>query len=152
MAIPEHVALVREGSAAVNQWVSGNPGQHLDLSGADLAGLDLNGYNFSDAGLAGANLAGCDLRPCQLGGADLRGANLSGADIRSTPLHRAKLQEADFRGASLDAIGAGRQLICTSPLSFQGARWDRERLEEILGILNLNRDWEIKWEIVPKNP
>lgn len=150
MANPEHVALIGEGSAAVSKWVSENAGAHLDLAGADLAGLDLRGYNLNEASLAGANLAGADLRTCQLGGADLRGANLSGADVRATPLHRAKLQEADFRGASLDAIGVGRQLICTSAGSFQGARWDRDRLEEILGILNLNRDWEIKWELVPR--
>jgi len=150
MANPEHLALVREGSAAVNKFAGENPGTHLDLSGADLSGLDLRGYNLSDANLAGANLAGADLRTSGLGGTDLRGAILRDADVRGTPLHRAKLQDADLRGVNLEAIGVGRQLVCTSAVSFQDVRWDKERLEEILTILNLNRDWEIRWEIVPR--
>jgi uncharacterized protein YjbI with pentapeptide repeats len=150
MANPEHLALIREGSAAVNKFVGDNPGTKLDLSEADLSGLDLRGYNLSDANLAGANLAGADLRASGLGGADLRGATLKDADVRGTALHRTKLQDADLRGVNLEPIGVGRQLVCTSPLSFQDARWDKARLEEILGILNLNRDWEIRWEIVPR--
>ena len=150
MANPEHLALVHAGSAAVNKFIGENPGTRLDLSGADLSGRDLRGYNLTDANLAGANLAGADLRTSGLGGTDLRGAILRDADVRDTPLHRAKLQEADLRGVNVEAIGVGRQLVCTSAGSFQGVRWDRERLEEILGILNLNRDWEIRWEIVPR--
>ncbi len=150
MADPQHVALVREGSAAINKFAADNPGAHLDLSGADLSGLDLRGCNLSDANLAGANLASADLRTSGLGGADLRGATLRDADVRGTPLHRSKLQQADLRGVNLEPIGVGRQLVCTSALSFQDVRWDKERLEEILKILNLNRDWEIRWEIVPR--
>jgi uncharacterized protein YjbI with pentapeptide repeats len=150
MAIPEHVALVREGSAAVTKFQTDNPGAKLDLSGADLHGVDLRNCNLSDANLAGADLTGADLRSSGLGGTDLRGATLLNADVRGTALHRAKLQECDLRGVNLEAIGVGRQLVCTSPVSFQNARWDKAKLEEILGILNLNRDWEIRYEIVPK--
>ena len=150
MANSEHVAMLREGSAAFNKFAGADPAVHPDLSGADLSGLDLRGYNLSDANLAGANLTGTDLRASGLGGTDLRGATLRNADVRGTPLHRAKMQEADLRGANIDPIGVGRQLVCTSAASFQGVRWDRERLEEILAILNQNRDWEIRWEIVPR--
>lgn len=150
MANSEHVALVREGSAAVAKFATENPGVHLDLSGADLHGLDLRGYNLSEANLAGADLTGCDLRTSGLGGADLRGATLRDADARGTGLHRAKLQESDLRGVNLEPIGVGRQTVCASAVSFQNARWDKERLEELLGILNLNRDWEIRYELVPK--
>ncbi len=150
MANPEHVALVREGSEAISKFATDNPGVHLDLSGADLHGVDLRNCNLSEANMAGADLTGADLRTSGLGGTDLRGANLRNADVRGTALHRAKLQESDLRGVNLEPIGVGRQLVCTSALSFQNARWDKERLEEILGILNLNRDWEIRYELVPK--
>lgn len=150
MANPEHVALVREGSAAVNTYAGEHPGTRLDLAGADLAGADLAGANLNDADLSGANLAGATLRNCGLGGCDLRGADLRGADVRGTPLHRSKLQNADLRGVVLDPIGVGRQLLCASAASFQDVRWDRERIEEFLQMLSTNKDWEVRWEIVPK--
>ena len=150
MADLEHVALLKQGSDAINKWTKENPGVHLDLAGADLAGMDLQGCNLSEANLAGANLARADLRTTNLGGADLKGANLQGTDARNAALHRAKLQGADLRGANLETIGVGRQLICASVNTFGDARWDRERIEEILALLNLNRDWEIRYEIVAR--
>jgi len=150
MANPEHVALVRQGSAATNKFASENPDVVLDLSGADLTGLDLQECILQEANLAGANLTGADLRNARLPGADLRGAILRDADARGAGLHRAKLLDADLRGIKVDAIGIGRQLMCASPNTFQNARWDKERLEEILSVLNLNRDWEIRYQIVPR--
>lgn len=150
MANPAHVDLVRGGAAAVAQFVRENPGTPLDLEGADLSGLDLEGCLLGEANLVGANLSGTNLRRANLGGANLRGADLRNADVRDTALHRARLQEADLRGISLEAIGVGRQLMCASAATFENSRWDRERLEEILRILNLNKDWEIRYEIVAK--
>jgi len=160
MANPEHLALAREGSAAVNRFASQNPGVPLDLSGADLSSTQLQGCslqaaNLSGADFAGANLrnadlSGADLRNASLAGVDLRSANLRGADARGAVIHRARLDDADLRGLAMEAIGVGRQLVCTSPSTFQNARWDRARLEEMLSMLNLNRDWEIRYEIVPR--
>lgn len=150
MPNPDHLALVREGAAAVNQFAKENPGTRLDLSGGDLHGADLAGANLGDADFSGANLAGASLRNSGLGGCDLRGADLRSADVRGTPLHRAKLADADLRGVTIDPIGVGRQLICASAASFEGVRWDRERIEEFLVMLNANRDWEVRWEIVPR--
>jgi len=150
MANAEHLALVRQGAAATNKFVSENKGVPLDLSGADLSGLSLQGCNLQEANLAGANLSGADLRQAILGGANLRGANLQGANVTDAALHRAKLQDADLRGITVGAIGVGRQLICTSANTFENARWDKERIEEVLRVLNLNRDWEIHYQIVPR--
>jgi len=150
MANAEHLALVRQGAEATNKFASENRGVALDLSGADLSGLSLQGCNLSDANLAGSNLSGSDLRQCVLGGADLRGSNLQRANVTDAALHRAKLQNADLRGITVGPIGVGRQLICTSANTFENARWDKERIEEVLRVLNLNRDWEIRYEIVPK--
>lgn len=150
MANPDHLALVRQGSAAVNKFVEENPRVPLDLSGADLAGVDLQECALFRANLAGANLAGANLRNARLGGADLRGANLRDADARGASFHQAILVGADLRGIKLEPIGVGHQLMCVSPNTFQNTRWDRERLEDILAAINLNQDWEIRYQIVPK--
>ena len=151
MANQAHVDLVRGGAAAVAQFARENPGVPLDLEGADLSGLDLEGCLLGEANLVGANLAGTNLRRANLGGANLRGANLRDANIREAALHRARLQEADLRGVGLEPIGVGRQLMCASAATFENARWDRDRLEEILAMLNLNKDWEIRYEIVARS-
>jgi uncharacterized protein YjbI with pentapeptide repeats len=147
MAKPEHVDLVQEGSDATARFAREHPGVPLDLSEANLEGC-----NLTEASLAGANFAGAVLRNGGLMAADLTGACLCDADLRGVSLHRARMQGADLRGAKLGEIGVGRQLMCVSANSFEGVRWDRERLEEILAVLNLNRDWEIRYEIVPRQP
>lgn len=73
-----------------------------NLSGADLAGLDL-----TEASLGGADLSGADLRYANLSGADLTGADLSRADLRGADLRNANLSEAIFK----DALLAGANLI-----------------------------------------
>jgi uncharacterized protein YjbI with pentapeptide repeats len=150
MANPEHVALARQGSASVNAFARQTPPMPLDLSGADLAGADLRDCEIQESNLAGANLAGADLRNARLGGTDLRGAILRDADARGAGLHRANLQGADLRGIKMDPIGVGHQLMCASPNTFANVHWDKERLEEVLNALNLNKDWEIRYEILPK--
>jgi len=40
--------------------------------------------------------------------------------------------------------------MCISPSTFQGARWDRQWLERILEILDLDSDREIRYEITPR--
>jgi len=62
MANDEHVAMLRKGVDAWNEWRFEKP---LNIP-------DLSGTNLSGANLSGANLSGADL-----GGADLDGANLS---------------------------------------------------------------------------
>jgi len=67
-----------------------NPGE-ANLTGAFLYRADLRGVNLSDANLAegvllGADLAGADLRGVILVGADLRGANLIATDLRGANL------------------------------------------------------------------
>lgn len=151
MANPEHLALVKQGCAAVNKFVEENPRIPLDLSGADLAGIDLRGCTLFRANLSGANLTGADLRDSRLGGADLSGAILRNADARGANFHQTVFVGADLRGIQLDKIGVGPQRICASPDAFQNVHWDKERLEEILAAMNLNEDWEIRYQIVPKD-
>ena len=111
MANPEHLAILKKGVAAWNEWQM----QHLhiqpDLSRADLSGRDLNrveldGANLRKANLSGANLSeaslkGAYLREVDLSGADLSGAHLDGAEFNWAQFGAADLSEADLSWADL---------------------------------------------------
>jgi len=61
MANPDHVSLIKLGTAAFNEWRMQNllrsyESVNLDLSGADLAGANLSGMNLYGANLRGARL------------------------------------------------------------------------------------------------
>jgi len=103
------------------------------------------------AGLSRANLSGCDLRQARLTNVNFTGADLRNADARGAAFHHANLTGADLRGLRLDPFGAETLVMCISPTTFQGARWDRQRLEHILEVLNLNSDWQIRYEITRKD-
>ena len=64
MADKAHVALLRQGVEAWNQWRTQHPGTRPDLSSAHLYGLDLvevdlSGADLRDANLRGARFLGC---------------------------------------------------------------------------------------------
>lgn len=80
MADPKHVANVKDGDAAWNEWRENNPATVPDLSGADLGRVNLSGLNLSRAELLRIKLFGADLRGADLVGADLPGADLRGAN------------------------------------------------------------------------
>lgn len=69
----------------------------LDLSGADLRGIDLYG-----ADLLRANLHGADLRKAYLGGCNLHQADLSCADLQGAIFHRTDLSDANLQESNLD--------------------------------------------------
>jgi hypothetical protein len=101
MANPEHVAIVRQGAAAIAKWRRRNPGLRLDLSGAGFDGLNLLEANLSIANLAGADLSGVNLSDANLTWADLTDANLGGANLTDADLTGADLTSADLSGAYL---------------------------------------------------
>jgi uncharacterized protein YjbI with pentapeptide repeats len=71
-----------------------------DLRGADLAGAVLAHASLRGAKLDGARLAGANLGRATLTGASLVGADLTGAELMGTDLTGAVLRGADLRGAS----------------------------------------------------
>jgi hypothetical protein len=111
MANDEHVAILKKGAAAWNEWRKENPDIRADLSWANLIGADLRWENFSGANLSGVYLyesdlsdAGLDeanLRRANLFRANLSGAGLYEANLGETHLDRAWLTEANFDGADL---------------------------------------------------
>jgi hypothetical protein len=102
MANEKHLAILKNGVVAWNEWREQHPGVRPDLSDAQLLKADLIGANLSVADLLGADLLGADLRAANLGGANLSGANLSAAHLRGANLNGAQLSETDFGEAILD--------------------------------------------------
>ena len=81
MANKKHVARLKQGVEAWNQWRRENPKIRPNLSRADLRRADLRG-----ADLFGANLSGADLSHANLSGADLDYANLRGTGLSKSGL------------------------------------------------------------------
>ena len=81
---------------------------------------------------------------------DLTDADLRGLNLRNARLQGAKLAGADLRGARFARLGVGSQRMCIGPASFEDVRWERDELERILEMINLNPDWQVRYEIVPR--
>jgi uncharacterized protein YjbI with pentapeptide repeats len=76
MANGEHLAILKQGVAAWNQWRAEHPDVRpnlikANLSGADLRKSDLAGADLSEADLIGANLRAADLTDARLVRAEL---------------------------------------------------------------------------------
>jgi uncharacterized protein YjbI with pentapeptide repeats len=150
MANPDHLALVRSGVDALNEFCRRNEDLALDLEGADLSEMDLRNARLQAARLAGANFERADLRNVRFNSGDLRNANFRDADLRGASLHRANITGADLRGAKFETLGLGGQRMCISPESFEAVHWERDEIARILEMINLNPDWEVRYEIVER--
>jgi len=102
MADHEHLALIRRGVTAWNDWRSRNPGAAADLQEADLGKSDLRGANFRQTNLERANLTAVNLSHASLVQANLNGANLTHANLSGADLTSAFLTDAMLRGALLN--------------------------------------------------
>lgn len=90
--------------ATLDQVIAGQlEPQTLNLSGANLCGLDLSRRNFFATDLSGADLSGADLRWANLMYADLRGAKLDGADFFGASTKNARIDDRD----GVDRCAAG---------------------------------------------
>lgn len=111
MASQKLIEIVRHGRKALARWRQEHPTALLNLSEADLSGIDLRGANLRRADLTGANLSGADLSGAQLIHADLTRArldearliraDLTEARLFTCSLSRAKATAACFRQADL---------------------------------------------------
>jgi uncharacterized protein YjbI with pentapeptide repeats len=89
----ENTRFVR--SVAMSGGWRWKPFAHINLSGAELGGLNLQCVNWRTL-IGCANFLGADLHEANLTDTNLRGAGLSKAD-----LHKATLDEADLTNANL---------------------------------------------------
>lgn len=106
MADDEHVErLKREEAVEWNRWRKSlrenSPDVQPDLSGAELAGLNLSERDLRDANLTDADIRRANLWGTDLTAAELQGANLLDANLPRTNLQYANLAGADLRGANL---------------------------------------------------
>jgi len=80
----KHLTLLRRGVKVWNHWRKEHPDEDIDLSRANLMGVDLSGADLSYADLSEANLSE----------ADLSGANLYKANLMRTLVTEAQLKKA----------------------------------------------------------
>src|SRR4051794_8746007 len=92
MANKKHLALLKQGVEAWNQWRRENPEARPDLSQANLTGTHLVEADLSDTNLFWADLAHANLHKADFSRANLFGANL----------HKAVLWDADLSDTGLD--------------------------------------------------
>jgi len=139
MANPEHLAILKQGVEAWNQWRRRLPNVEVDLARADLEderliGINFHSVNLKRATLRGANLSQADLTWANLIYANLSEASLMGADLRDaylidTDLHRADLSNANFQRAQLTEVNLSSAVV--KGTDFTNALVSRLRLCEI---------------------
>jgi hypothetical protein len=118
MANEEHLAQLRQGVAAWNQWQAvHSPPIWPDLTEANLAGAALARAYLAGADLARVNLAGANLSRANLARANLAGAHLAGANLPKANLDGASLVEADFTEANLVGANLSRTNLSRADLS-----------------------------------
>jgi hypothetical protein len=106
MANLEQLEILKQGVDVWNKWRGDNHDATINLSRANLAGVDLKNADLASANLWQAKLLRADLRRAYLSGANLRNANLESADLRNadlalTNLRETYLVEANLRKANL---------------------------------------------------
>ena len=126
-----------------------NGEEKLDLSGVNLSGTNLEKANLRRITFAGANFQKANLSGAQLTGDNLEDVDFRGADLTDASFHHATLQGADMREVKCSP-DTRRGRFCVSAASFERVSWDKSFLEEVLSILNQNKNWDIKYEIIAK--
>jgi uncharacterized protein YjbI with pentapeptide repeats len=140
MANPEHLAILKQGRHAWNEWKKHNPIVVADLSTTylsetsvewaepnpppNISVADFSGFDFSHAKLSYAILKGANLRSASLVGTDLSGANLRRADLREADLRQAKLFRTNLTLANLsdaEVTGAIFWETVLARVNFNGA-------------------------------
>jgi hypothetical protein len=122
MANEEHLARLKHGVAAWNQWRAANLAIRPDLAGVDLreanlAGVNLTGADFTGTYPSGTHPSRTHLRWADLSRADLRWADLRGANLSSADLREADLREADLAGVNLTGAKLARANLTETNLA-----------------------------------
>lgn len=136
MANPEHLKILRESidrkTFHWNRWRKDNPELIPDLSRAHLSGLDLSwanlsGVNFHGTALSASNLRGVNLRDSILVSASLGGTQFFQADLSNADLQKAHIWWTDLRRATLSGANFA-QTRCSFTI------FDDIDLSEVIGL------------------
>src|ERR1039458_1298847 len=117
MANSEHLAKLKEGVEAWNDWRKANTEIVPDLSDADLSDANLRWAHLKGARLNSATLIGASLIGATLTRANLTAANLGGADLRAATLAGANLRAANLSGADLTGAMITQTTFAANDLS-----------------------------------
>lgn len=129
----EQVDLLKKGYEVWNKWRGEHPASEINLSKADLSGMDLRktylrGADLRDAALCRTNFREANLLEANLRGANLNGANLYQSDLRKAYLRGVNLVNADIRDANLSRCTLINVNLCGANLSgcniFGISAWD----------------------------
>jgi uncharacterized protein YjbI with pentapeptide repeats len=101
MANEEHLAILKNGAGAWDEWRKQNPDVEPDLRRANLKKANLNRANLNGVYLVSANLEEATLNGAYLKGANLERASLKRANLGTASLDEARLNFADLSGADL---------------------------------------------------
>ncbi|MDJ0948742.1 MAG: pentapeptide repeat-containing protein [Alphaproteobacteria bacterium] len=112
------------------------------MSGAKMAGINLEDSNLDLVKMKGADLTGARLRFSIMGRADLRGVSLRGADLVGALLKYSDLRDADLSGANLSAANLAQSNLTGARLTganmfnvkMQGANLSGADLTGTLGL------------------
>ena len=100
MANPEHVAKLKEGADAWNDWRES--GEEVDLSFIHLRGDALDFYDLTEANLSDSRLEGVSFVGAGCAGTTFERAAISHAIFRSAPMSQCCFREADIRSTTFD--------------------------------------------------
>ncbi len=151
MANGEHVEIVREGATAIEEWRKEHPDEQLDLSGCDLARLqldfidseiDLRKTNFAGSILQGARFFGVNLHDCDFRNADLSDASFSAVFFDGSNLVGANLQDANACECSFVKVqfgSANLSMLVAADADFSGATFGGDMVGAILAHSLLDR-------------
>lgn len=101
MGLPAQINLIKQSVKEWNSWRQSNSNIEVDLSGANLAGLDLSKAQLWNANLKDSNLVGTKLRKSDCRGVNLQGSNLTEADFSESDLRNSNFSTANLTKTNL---------------------------------------------------
>jgi len=123
MAHPNHVEAVRSGWKEFQRWQETSQGP-IDLSEANLVGVDLSGFELKNCNFQRADLRNAKLCNADLSGSRMDNANLAGADLTNARMTRCEMGEVNLSGATLVKVWFDKAIVIpsksTQPLHFVG--------------------------------
>lgn len=104
MANQEHLKILKQGVKVWNDWRQENGTAFVDLSGANLNGIDLSYANFAIGNFQNIQLNNANLFAVNFFLAALNGGNLANSHLSRADFENAFLVDVDFTAANLGSV------------------------------------------------